>query len=310
MSISNFIKKLLKVDALFGGDKKKLSGVNDRNVYFSDTDVVYSATNKTITLTNQTTVPSWLSSGKYFRTYDGSKKSTSSSTSATYVADVILTPNVGTNSGVLFKVDRVQNNVIYLDDSENIPVDRDSSTTTVTLDGRIAIVTNDEDKNRINAYGSTVFNLQYENYTGKDDGSGIAINFADHYHDANGGTIVVENVKKIVEEKTCEASAQVGDLVYDSVTDGKVEIATNNSNIKPVFGVIIEKTSSTECMILLQGEVDTSETLSDGKKIFLSTSGSFTSSGPSTDYLQCLGIAVSTSRVYFNPSFERVKRAT
>lgn len=193
MAISNFIKKLYMVGAIFGGKAKKIAGINDSSNDLSSTEVIWDSATKTITFTNETTLPSWLTVGKFFRTYDGVAKTTPSSTDINYVANVILTPNPLTNDGVLFQVLSVSGNIITVDDTGDgaTPVDRDTTglPTIVTLEGRIAIVVNDANICRINGAGSSVYNMENQTPTAVvGDGSGIAAAFADHFHAALGSS--------------------------------------------------------------------------------------------------------------------------
>lgn len=113
----------------------------------------------------------------------------------------------------------------------------------------------------------------------------------------------------VVETRDCLASASVGDLVMESETlVNRVDVATDNTDIRPIFAVIIEKTSATECVILLLGQMSGFSGLTKGRKVFLSTSGGITSTPPTTGYLQSLGVAKEDSIVDFRPNMQRVRR--
>lgn len=113
-------------------------------------------------------------------------------------------------------------------------------------------------------------------------------------------------------EKTynCEASAAVQDIVYLSLTeDNKVIVNTNNQILQPSIGVIKEKVSATVCKVLLlgiSGHIWTG--VEQGKKIFLSTSGTTTHTPPTTGYVQELGIGTLDEQFYVNPNYRRIER--
>lgn len=113
----------------------------------------------------------------------------------------------------------------------------------------------------------------------------------------------------VVDDRTCLASANVGDLVMESETlVNRVDVVVDNSDIRPVFGIIIEKTSDTECVVLMVGVVGGFSGLTKSRKIFLSTTGSITSTPPTTDYMQSLGVAKEDSVIDFFPNVQRVRR--
>lgn len=117
----------------------------------------------------------------------------------------------------------------------------------------------------------------------------------------------VAAASSLVLEFDCEATAAVNDIVHqDSINDTKVIVNTNNTEVKPSIGVIIEKVTSTRCKVLILGIQAGYTGLSIGSKIFLDTNGTPTSTKPSTGYVQTLGIAVSATQIYFTPNATRV----
>lgn len=113
----------------------------------------------------------------------------------------------------------------------------------------------------------------------------------------------------LVIQKTCDSSAVVGDIVmYTTTNDENVDVSTTNSDVRPSIGIIIEKVDATTAKIMIMGEFSGASGLTPGKKIFLSTTGDLTSIPPTTDYLQCMGIAISTTTFLFSPQIQRVKR--
>lgn len=123
------------------------------------------------------------------------------------------------------------------------------------------------------------------------------------------GTVVneAEAAASLVLTFDCEASASVGDIVYqDALNDTKVLVNTTNTESKPSIGVIIEKLTTTTCKVLVLGINAGYSGLSIGSKVFLDTDGTTTSTKPSTGYVQTLGIAVSATQIYFSPNATRV----
>ena len=113
----------------------------------------------------------------------------------------------------------------------------------------------------------------------------------------------------LVNTRTCDISAIVGDLVMESSTSvNTVDVASDNTDLRPVFGIIIEKVDSTTAKILLIGTISGFSGLTKGNQIFLSITGSITSTPPITGYLQSLGVAKESTEVDFNPKMQRVKR--
>lgn len=117
----------------------------------------------------------------------------------------------------------------------------------------------------------------------------------------------VEQATRIVLTFDCEVSAAVDDLVYqDAITETKVLVNTDNTQQKPTIGVILTKPTSTTCEVLVLGIRTGFTGLSIGQKVFLDTDGTATSSAPSTGYLQTLGVAVSSTTIFFTPNATRV----
>lgn len=228
MGLSSFIKKLIETDTLWGVSKKKIAGINDRLNYLFDSDVVFDNATNSITYTNQTSLPSWIVPGKYFRVYDGIPKTYTSDSDNDYIANVILTPDLVTNSGVKLRVLSVSGNVIYLDSNTSTVVDRNTSATFVTTDGRIAIGINNIDIAKISKNGSTIYNTQNSSSTGDEDGSAVGAMFADHYHsNSNSVDNIVTHEYNSLDHKL---------KVYDEETDthidmGPLVVVDNNGNV-------------------------------------------------------------------------------
>lgn len=101
----------------------------------------------------------------------------------------------------------------------------------------------------------------------------------------------------------CEIAAAVGDLVrHSSTTAEKVEVLTSNTHIAQCIGVILEKPQTQIARVLLIGSMGGFSGLTIGAKVFLSTSGTPTTTKPTTGYLQILGVATDTDTVLFIPN--------
>jgi hypothetical protein len=110
--------------------------------------------------------------------------------------------------------------------------------------------------------------------------------------------------------RPCGAGVNVGDIVHESLTTADiVETSVDNTSVAPSIGVVIAKPTTTSAEVLMYGEYDGASSLDLGKKVFLSTIGDFTSTPPTTDYVQNMGFAISVSKVFINPIYVRVKRA-
>lgn len=141
------------------------------------------------------------------------------------------------------------------------------------------------------------------------DPSGSSLTSTDVQNAINELDNIVQNSSSTIETRICESTAQVLDLVFeDNTITNKVISAINNTEVKPIVGIIIEKITSTSCKVLLLGTISGFSGLSKGKKVFLGTDGSVTSNVATTGYLQCLGTAKEIDTIIFNPNFTRVKR--
>jgi len=117
----------------------------------------------------------------------------------------------------------------------------------------------------------------------------------------------VSTSEGVVKEFEC-TSGNVGDVVHHSATtDNKVEASTNNTDDQRSIGVIIEKNGTTAKVKIL-GYVSGFSGLTRGAEVFLSTSGTLTSTPPTTGYVQIMGYATSTTEVCLEPGNFRAKR--
>lgn len=120
---------------------------------------------------------------------------------------------------------------------------------------------------------------------------------------------VSENTEITTVLRNCLVGASVGDLVMESASVANtVDITTNNVDSRPIIGVIVEKPTTTTARIASSGTVTGLSGLSKGDTVFLSASGTITSTVPVSGYIQYLGVASEIDEVNFQPSIIRVKR--
>jgi len=102
----------------------------------------------------------------------------------------------------------------------------------------------------------------------------------------------------------------VGDLVYMSPTIELLVIkALDNNSINPIIGIVTEVISSTIVRVSHMGFYNTTEAIVQGHKVYVSDTGTMTTVLPTTYYIQILGAAISTGKIFFNPELRRIKRA-
>lgn len=117
----------------------------------------------------------------------------------------------------------------------------------------------------------------------------------------------VEFAEKISDIFNCLASVSVGDLaIADPSNDDTILAIGTNVYDDIVFGVVIEKPSSTTCEVLFSGKVNSLSGLSLGKVVWVGTSGVPTTVKPTTGHQQKLGVAIKSDSMYLSPSLEKV----
>ena len=183
MALSSFIKRLVQTDTIFGSEAKKLSGINDGSVRVSDTSLHFDPTDNTIRMTNTTEVPSWFVPGKYFRTNLTAYEVPPPPEPPTEPVSI----RSSDNHYRLFRIrsaglvnGRVE--IVVDDTTDETDVMLPQIRVTGTIDGRISTLVNDSRITRPAENGSTVFNVDIQESTGVDDGSGVSLKFASHYH--------------------------------------------------------------------------------------------------------------------------------
>lgn len=117
-----------------------------------------------------------------------------------------------------------------------------------------------------------------------------------------------ETARKVILRFQCESSANVGDLVYqDTSNDAKVLVNTNNSLVQQTIGIIDSKPDAQLAEVMILGVKSGYSGLTRGGRVFLSTSGSVTTTMPTSGYLHNIGVAISESDILFIPNNIRTK---
>jgi hypothetical protein len=108
---------------------------------------------------------------------------------------------------------------------------------------------------------------------------------------------------------TCDGSLIVGDLVYQSSVIEKYVIKTiDNKSINPIIGIVTKILSANTVEVSHLGFFNVNAVLSPGQKVYVSTSGTFSSIVPDYNYIQVLGVAITNNRLYLNPEIRRCCR--
>ena len=182
MALSSFIKRLVQTDTIFGSEAKKLSGINDGSVRVSDTSLHFIEP-ATIRMTNTVEIPSWFVPGKYFRTNLTAYEAPPPPEPPT---PPVIPSTTTDNHYKLFRIQsasivsgRVE---IVVDSSADVDSIVNQIRVTGTIDGRISTLINDGRIARPAENGSTIFNVDIQESTDIDDGSGVSLKFASHYH--------------------------------------------------------------------------------------------------------------------------------
>ena len=154
MGLSNFIKKLIETNTIWGVRAKKLAGINDfANI--TTTSVVMSSIDNSIDFAPNKP-PAFIkanSVGQFIRIIGGAN-----------------------DSGLFEIISIVGTKVITLQ-----PLVNDSGVR--TLSARLWQIHDDTSISKSSSTGSTIYNVHNRNTTGLDDASAVALTFAEHYHD-------------------------------------------------------------------------------------------------------------------------------
>lgn len=118
-----------------------------------------------------------------------------------------------------------------------------------------------------------------------------------------------ENARRLLQTFSCETSLAVGDPVYiDTTTANKVLKPVDNFGSEQIIGLVFQKPSPASARVLLLGVCPGFSGLSEGGRIFLSTTGGITQTKPTNDgYLQRIGVATSGTEILVMPTNSKVK---
>ena len=118
----------------------------------------------------------------------------------------------------------------------------------------------------------------------------------------------------------CLSTDAVGKCVYISGPDvaGTYQVSTadplDGSSKMPAFGIIISKSSATECLVQVTGELKGLITsLVPGRVVFVAADGSITQTIPTAPlsqlaYIQSMGVALTSDVLLVMPDFSIIKR--
>lgn len=102
---------------------------------------------------------------------------------------------------------------------------------------------------------------------------------------------------------TCLAATQLQQFVIASGSStGVTVLASNKKTLMPngVLGIVMSKSSSTVCRVLIRGRLSGFTNLPTGD-LFVSTTGGITNVAPSTGVVQCIGRRLSATELMFDP---------
>ena len=118
----------------------------------------------------------------------------------------------------------------------------------------------------------------------------------------------------------CLSTDVVGKCVYISGPDisGVYQVSTadplDGATKMPAFGIIISKSSATECQVQVSGELKgIFSSLTPGRVVFVAVGGSITQAIPTPPlsqlaYIQSMGVALTSNVVLVMPDFSIIKR--
>lgn len=157
MELNSTIKKLIVLNAIFGGKASKLTGVRDSLNKVSDL-AQFDSVNNSITFAN--TIPSFLVKDQFFRITEGGS----------------------TDHGHLFKVKNVLGKTLVLDSTFSTLITDFFGN--ITADARIFVQINDPKIALEASDGSTQFNANATSLANNSEiGPSVASNHIEHYHD-------------------------------------------------------------------------------------------------------------------------------
>ncbi len=109
-------------------------------------------------------------------------------------------------------------------------------------------------------------------------------------------------------QRTCDASALVGDFVVQGFLNANsVDVVSNNIDMRSVIGIIVEKPTTTDAIVMTKGVISGLAGMIKTQKVYLGADGKMTPIIPTDGYLQILGHAIDEDKVDFYPINTKVK---
>jgi len=115
---------------------------------------------------------------------------------------------------------------------------------------------------------------------------------------------------KITDERNCDSSLSIGDLVHESTTVAQgVDKVINNTDKRLVIGIVLSKPTTTTAEIMFQGPLTGLTGFSLGSKVYRGLQGEITDTLPSTGLIQVLGNSSNGTHIDFKPATTQIQRA-
>jgi len=110
-----------------------------------------------------------------------------------------------------------------------------------------------------------------------------------------------------VKTMDCLTGVAVDDLVFQlSSVDNTAIKAVNNTAVEPIVGIVTSKPTSITCVVQVSGILNKTEPRG---RLWVSTSGTLTSTPPVTGYVQEMGWSCGNGKVKLNPVVPRILRS-
>lgn len=117
------------------------------------------------------------------------------------------------------------------------------------------------------------------------------------FSDAYKAKVDATSAGEILVPMACAAGTLVGDIVIpDPSTDNTVLSLANNTYSGLVFGIIHDKPTATSCNVQTSGSYSGASGLTRGQPVFVSATGTPTTTAPALNSIQVIGTAFSSTR--------------
>jgi len=109
-------------------------------------------------------------------------------------------------------------------------------------------------------------------------------------------------------QRTCDAGAVVGDFVVQGFLNANsVDVVTSNIDKRTVIGIIVEKPTVTDAIVMTKGVISGLAGMIKSQKVYLGADGKISPAIPLSGYLQVLGHAIDEDKVDFYPINTKIK---